>query len=171
MIGVDWGTSSFRAFRMAADGAVLDRRHAPRGILHVPNGAFSDALVEQVGDWLADGETRVLLSGMIGSRQGWREAPYLTCPVGLADLAGSLTPVVAGSAQGFIVPGLIGEDDDGVTEIMRGEEPQILGVLASIGQAGIACLPGSHSKWAQIEDGRIPGFITAMTGETFAALR
>ena len=171
MIGVDWGTSSFRALRMAADGAVLDRRHAPRGILQVPDGAFSDALVELVGDWLTDGETRVLLSGMIGSRQGWREAPYLACPAGLADLAGSLTPVVAGDAQGFIVPGLIGEDDDGITEIMRGEETQILGVLASIGQAGIACLPGSHSKWARIEGGRITGFITAMTGETFAALR
>jgi len=77
MIGVDWGTSSFRAFRMAPDGAVLDRRHAPRGILQVPNGAFGDALIELVGDWLAGGESRILLSGMIGSRQGWREAPYL----------------------------------------------------------------------------------------------
>jgi 2-dehydro-3-deoxygalactonokinase len=171
VIGVDWGTSSFRAFRMAPDGTVLDRRHAPRGILQVPDGAFGNALTELVGDWLAEGESRILLSGMIGSRQGWREAPYLACPAGLGDLARSLTPVAAGNAQGFIVPGLIADDDDGVTEIMRGEETQILGVLPSIGQAGIACLPGSHSKWARIEAGRIAGFTTAMTGETFAALR
>ena len=33
VIGVDWGTTSFRAFRLAEDGTVLDRRAAPR---HVP---------------------------------------------------------------------------------------------------------------------------------------
>jgi 2-dehydro-3-deoxygalactonokinase len=171
MIGIDWGTSSFRAFRIAPDGAVLDRRHAPRGILQVPEGAFAECLVEIVGDWLEAGETRMLLSGMVGSRQGWREAPYVDCPARIDDLANALTPVAAGRAQGFIVPGLSAQDDCGVPEIMRGEETQIAGVLPSIGQAGIACLPGSHSKWALIEDGRIARFTTAMTGETFAALR
>jgi 2-keto-3-deoxy-galactonokinase len=29
----------------------------------------------------------LLLSGMIGSRQGWLETKYLNCPVGIADLA------------------------------------------------------------------------------------
>lgn len=171
MIGIDWGTSSFRAFRIAPDGAVLDRRHAPRGILQIPEGAFAECLDDLVGDWLSLGETRLLLSGMIGSRQGWREAPYVACPAGPDDLAQALTPVAAGTAQGFIVPGLIAQDAEGVPEIMRGEETQIAGVLSAIGPAGIACLPGSHSKWARIEDGRIAGFTTAMTGETFAALR
>jgi 2-dehydro-3-deoxygalactonokinase len=71
MIVVDWGTTSFRAFRIAGDGAILDRRVSPRGIMHVPDGRFADTLREAIGDWLDAGENRVLLAGMIGSRQGW----------------------------------------------------------------------------------------------------
>ena len=70
-----------------------------------------------------------------------------------------------------LVPGLTGTDDAGVAEVMRGEETQIVGVLSAIGGNGLACLPGTHSKWARVEDGRIAGFATHMTGETFAALR
>ena len=80
MIGIDWGTSSFRAFRLADDGAVRERRQAPRGIMSVADGKFADVVHEFAGDWLKDGETRILLSGMIGSRQGWRESQALPCP-------------------------------------------------------------------------------------------
>src|SRR3712207_6072750 len=92
LIAIDWGTSSFRAFRLAADGGVLARRHAPRGILQVSQGAFSDVLIELVGDWLDDGERRLLLCGMVGSRQGWREAPYVDAPAGIEELARALMP-------------------------------------------------------------------------------
>ena len=54
---------------------------------------------------------------------------------------------------------------------MRGEETQVLGVLAAMGGSGLACLPGTHSKWARVEGGRIVGFTTHMTGEAFGALR
>ncbi|HEY1412491.1 MAG TPA: 2-dehydro-3-deoxygalactonokinase, partial [Rhodopila sp.] len=80
MIGIDWGTTSFRAFRVGRDGTIRDRRAAPKGILNVPDGRFGDTLREEIGPWLAAGEDRVILSGMIGSRQGWIEAPYLPCP-------------------------------------------------------------------------------------------
>ena len=88
MIGIDWGTTSFRAFRVGRDGGIRDRRAGPKGILNVPDGRFGDTLREEIGPWLAGGEDRVLLSGMIGSRQGWKEAPYLPCPAGPAELAG-----------------------------------------------------------------------------------
>ena len=55
---------------------------------------------------------------------------------------------------------------------MRGEETQILGVLAASGRGdGLFVLPGTHSKWARVEAGRIVGFATFMTGEVFAALK
>jgi 2-dehydro-3-deoxygalactonokinase len=171
LIAIDWGTSSFRAFRLAADGSVLARRQAPRGILQVPAGSFADVLVELVGEWLSDGESHLLLSGMVGSRQGWREAAYVEAPAGIEELAGALMPVSVGTARGFIVPGLIARGPEGVPEIMRGEETQIAGVLHTMAETAIACLPGSHSKWARIDRGRITSFTTAMTGETFAALR
>lgn len=171
MIGVDWGTSSFRAFRLDAEGRILDRRAAPRGILAVEGGRFDEELLRQVGDWIADGEDRVLLAGMIGSRQGWREAAYLPCAAGAAEIAGALVPVAFDGARVLLVPGLSHADAAGTPEVMRGEETQIVGVLRDLGGDGIACLPGSHSKWARIATGRITGFTTYLSGEAFAALR
>jgi 2-dehydro-3-deoxygalactonokinase len=171
VIGVDWGTSSFRAFRLAEDGQVLGRRAAPRGILHIEANRFAEALGEEIGRWLAEGETRVLLAGMIGSRQGWVEAPYLPCPAGAAEIAAALVPVPFADARVLLVPGLSDIDDAGTPEVMRGEETQIVGALSGIGAAGIACLPGSHSKWARIAGGRVTAFRTFLSGEAFSALR
>jgi 2-dehydro-3-deoxygalactonokinase len=171
MIGIDWGTTSFRAFRIARDGTIRDRRASPRGILNVPDNRFGETLREEIGPWLAAGDDHVLLSGMIGSRQGWKEAPYLSCPAGAPEIAAALTEIPFDWGQVKLVPGLATEDAAGVPEVMRGEETQIVGCLAAIGGAGLACLPGSHSKWARIEAGRIAGFTTHLTGEAFAALR
>ena len=125
----------------------------------------------EVGAWLADGETNILLSGMVGSRQGWVEAPYLACPAGPDDIAAALIEVPFDGATVKLVPGLSDRDSSGTPEVMRGEETQIIGVLDMIGTDGIACLPGSHSKWARIENGKIASFETYLSGEMFAALR
>jgi 2-dehydro-3-deoxygalactonokinase len=171
MIGVDWGTTSFRAFRVTQDGAIRDRRSGPRGILNVPDGRFGDTLRDEIGPWLAGGEEHVLLSGMIGSRQGWKEAPYLPCPAGPVALANALIDIGFDWAKVKLVPGLSCVDESGVAEVMRGEETQVMGVQALLRNGGIACLPGTHSKWVRVEAGRIVGFTTHMTGEAFAALR
>ncbi|GGG48295.1 MFS transporter [Caldovatus sediminis] len=173
MIGVDWGTSSLRAYRLAADGTVCERREAERGVLTVPPGGFPAVLREAVGDWIAAGEDRVLLCGMVGSRQGWVEAPYLACPAGVAEIAGATIRVpFEGPARVRLVPGLATRDAAGVPEVMRGEETKVVGLLAAIGAAPEAtlCLPGTHCKWVRIRAGRVAGFATYMTGEAFAAL-
>jgi len=168
MITVDWGTTSFRAFRLRG-AEVIGRYAGPHGILQVPPGSFASTLRAAIAPWLADGETRVLMSGMVGSRQGWQEAPYLPCPAGAAELAAGLVAVPFEGARVLLAPGLsIGGE---VPEVMRGEEVQIVGALAQMGQDAVACLPGSHSKWARIAGGRIEGFTTHLTGEAFAALR
>jgi 2-dehydro-3-deoxygalactonokinase len=171
MIGVDWGTTSFRAFRIARDGTIRDRRSALRGLVNVPDNRFADTLREEIGPWLATGEDHVLLSGMIGSRQGWKEAPYVPCPVGARDVAAGLIEIEFDWGQVKLVPGLAATDEAGVAEVMRGEETQVFGVLEMMGGSGLACLPGTHSKWVRVEGGRIVGFTTHMTGEAFAALR
>jgi 2-dehydro-3-deoxygalactonokinase len=171
MIGIDWGTSNFRAFRIAADGTIRDRKASPRGITNVPDGRFADTLREEIGPWLAAGENHVLLSGMIGSRQGWKEAPYLPCPAGPADIATALVDIEFDWAKVKLVPGLSATDDAGVAEVMRGEETQVIGVLTALGPNALVCLPGTHSKWASVADKRIVSFNTHMTGEVFAALR
>ena len=105
---------------------------------------------------------------MIGSRQGWVEAPYAPCPAGFGQLAGALAWThAAGTRVGF-VPGLSWLDQD----VMRGEETQIMGALATLGvDAGVFVLPGTHSKWAVVAGGQVMEFRTFMTGEVFATLR
>jgi 2-dehydro-3-deoxygalactonokinase len=167
LIGVDWGTSSFRAYLLDEAGRVLDRREAADGILAVED--FDACFERHCGPWAdAHPEAAILLSGMIGSRQGWVEVPYCPCPAGADEIARRL--VRHTSARGrkiAFVPGLSWRSPSGADDVMRGEETQILGV-AGPGRY-VLVLPGSHSKWVEVVDGRILRFATFMTGEVFAA--
>ena len=169
LIALDWGTTSLRAALMAPDGTVLDRVTTADGIMAAAGRPFPDIFIAVTGKWLAAHPgAPALASGMIGSRQGWVEAPYAQCPAGFAQLAGSVVwTKAAGTRIGF-VPGLSWQD----TDVMRGEETQIAGALASLGVAdGVFVLPGTHSKWAVVAGGRVMEFRTYMTGEVFSALR
>jgi 2-dehydro-3-deoxygalactonokinase len=169
LIGVDWGTSNFRAFLLDSAGTILDRRAGPNGIMTVTDGKFGLVLTARIGEWLADGALPILMSGMIGSRQGWVEAPYVSTPAGLADLAASLAPVPFDAADVRIVPGLRTEHDTR-SDVIRGEETQVFGALAVLGvDGGRFLLPGTHSKWVVVEQGKVVRFATYMTGEIFAA--
>ena len=170
MIGIDWGTTNFRAFRMDG-GVVTDRVASGPGLLSISAGGFGAALTASVGTWLRDGETRVLMAGMVGSRQGWVEAAYLPCPADPAALAAAALAVPFEGATVRLVPGLSADGPDGVPEVMRGEEMQLVGVLDRIGPDAMVCLPGTHSKWVHVAGGRIERFRTHLTGEAFAALR
>jgi 2-dehydro-3-deoxygalactonokinase len=171
VIAVDWGTSNFRAFRLNDAGAILDRRSSPLGILRISGTSFTETLRAQVSSWLREGETRILLCGMVGSRQGWVEAPYLPCPVTLSDLARSVVKVPFDGAEVLLVPGVIGTTSDGVPEVMRGEETEAMGILDLCDGEGVVCFPGTHSKWIQLHDHKITNFSTSMTGELYEALR
>ncbi|EDP61303.1 putative 2-oxo-3-deoxygalactonate kinase [alpha proteobacterium BAL199] len=173
-LGIDWGTSSFRAYRLDAEGGVLDVRRADAGIRAIDDGDFDGAFEQLVGDWLdAAPDAPVVLSGMIGSRQGWLEAPYLACPAAVGDLAGAMAPLdLARGRRVYLAPGLSTRGASGVPDVMRGEEVQILGAVDRLGVERVTiCLPGSHSKWVQVDDARVIGFATYMTGEAFEALR
>ncbi|MEO8675976.1 MAG: 2-dehydro-3-deoxygalactonokinase [Casimicrobiaceae bacterium] len=167
LVAIDWGTTSARAYRLDASGAVLEVREAPLGIQQVRDG-FAQALATLLGDWRHDPAPR-LACGMIGSRQGWVEAPYVDCPATLDALVRGIVHAPDGALA--IVPGLAGRDDEGVPDVMRGEETQIVGAVAPDSPATLAVLPGTHSKWALVRDGAIEAFATYMTGEVYAVLR
>jgi 2-dehydro-3-deoxygalactonokinase len=171
MIGLDWGTTSLRAYRLDQAGVVLDKREGKSGILSVKPGGFPDELRKIAGDWLEAGEKLVVISGMAGSKQGWAEAPYLPCPASVVAIAQATLPVPFPATRVRLVPGLKARGADGVPEMMRGEETQILGALDRLPDAeATLCLPGSHSKWVRVRAGQILDFSTHMTGEVFAAL-
>lgn len=173
IIAIDWGTSSFRAYRLDGAGGILERMEAPMGILKVPDRDFAGALESLIFDWarLAP-QAPVVMSGMIGSRQGWRETRYLACPVGAEEIAGAAEAVPwRDGRKVWIAPGLSCRDASGVPDVMRGEEVQILGALEALGPGRqLICLPGTHGKWATVQDRRITGFATHMTGEVFDVL-
>jgi 2-dehydro-3-deoxygalactonokinase len=169
LVGIDWGTSSLRAARIAADGVVREQRSSERGILTVPAGGFPGVLHELCGDWLRDPATPCVVSGMAGSRQGWREAPYVACPCGFEDLARALTWLEPRRIA--LVPGLRCVAA-GVPDVLRGEEVQVFGAMDLLQERdGCFVLPGTHSKWVRVRDGRIESFATFMSGEVYALLR
>lgn len=173
MIAVDWGTSSFRAYRLDGTGAVREQRSAAAGLLSC-QGQFGAVLAQQLEGW---DDPLVLMAGMVGSRSGWREVPYVACPAGQDEIAAGLCELDAAALPGkrvFIVPGVSQHAaDDDAPDVMRGEETQLLGLLDRLPGAGphTVCLPGTHSKWVQVHERRIVGLRTAMTGELYALLR
>jgi 2-dehydro-3-deoxygalactonokinase len=171
LIALDWGTTSLRAYLLGAGAEILERRAEPLGILHVRDGDFPAAYERITGDWRrAHPGLPALACGMIGSAQGWREAPYVPAPAGAEDMARAL---VDAPVEGLrIVPGVMqrGEHPD----MMRGEETQVFGALArhpELARGALIVLPGTHSKWVRVAAGRIDAFTTYVTGELFSLLR
>ncbi|MBZ9569249.1 2-dehydro-3-deoxygalactonokinase [Modicisalibacter tunisiensis] len=174
LIAIDWGTSNFRAFLVdRASGECLDSRRSEAGLRALSSAEFPHYCAAQIGDWREDGGVErvpVYLAGMVGSQRGWREAPQLDLPVAAADLAANVVPA-PGLDNAWIVPGVKVVREDHV-DVMRGEEIQAFGALARHGgDSALCCLPGTHSKWARLEGGRLLDFTTMMTGELYHAVR
>ena len=155
---------------MGDGGIVLERRAEPLGILHVPERDFRAAYEAITADWRGSQPALpAIASGMIGSAQGWIEAPYASLPADAESVARSLATVPDVGLR--IVPGLA--QRDGTPDVMRGEETQLFGAMkddAAFAEGGVAVLPGTHAKWARVAGDRVVGFTTYMTGELFAVL-
>ena len=173
MIGVDWGTSNFRAWLMDAAAQPIDSVTSHEGLLKVPRRDFSAALNRACGSWLDRWPALpILMCGMVGSRQGCREAAYLKGDAGAGDLAGATLAITPSPWDVRIVPGVQSVSYDGSQDVMRGEETQIIGAVAmGAPKDGLVCMPGTHSKWVELRDGRIISITTFLTGELFALLR
>lgn len=170
IVGVDWGSTNLRAFRFDPRGAIAEVRRAESGARTLRGAAFEGVLQSIIGDWV-DGETRIVTCGMAGGREGWIEAPYAPCPVDMRALANAVIHAPATFADVWIAPGAKSIREDGRVEVMRGEETQILGGLETERAPALVIAPGTHSKWARVENGKLTSFRTYMTGELFALLK
>jgi 2-dehydro-3-deoxygalactonokinase len=168
LIGLDWGTSSLRAYLFDAGGNIIDSRQHAWGIRQLPDGGYAEALRAITSGWPP---CTVIASGMVGSRQGWCEVPYVDAPADMAAIAlGMLRVEACTSHTLWIAPGLRRTRP---ADVMRGEETQIIGALTlhpAYQNNARFVLPGTHSKWATVNNGCIVGFDTVMTGELYALL-
>lgn len=179
LIALDWGTSSLRGFLMGDDGAVIAQRASAHGIQNLPvpgqagfEQAFAALCEPWVGRWP---HLPVVAGGMVGSAQGWVEAPYVACPADVSELARHAGRVTTADGRTILIaPGVLDAPADAPPDVMRGEEIQIAGALADnppLADRACIVMPGTHSKWVAVAAGRIVRFNTYMTGEVFAVMQ
>lgn len=170
-IGINWGSSNFRAYLIDESGAMADTLEAPAGIAGIDRDGMGRQISAVAQRW-PDVE-RIYACGMIGSNIGWLDAGYVECPVALTGLADALRPAKIGNVALHIVPGLAcRRSHDSAPDIMRGEETELFGLLASnqLPASGVVALPGTHTKWVSIKDTQVHEFVTSMSGEIFDRL-
>ena len=171
IVGINWGSSNFRAHLIAPDGAVLDSLEAAAGVATLQREGMVEMADRVRARW--PDATHVYAAGMIGSNVGWTDAGYVQCPAGFDRLCDGLVPARIGGMALHIVPGLACvRERDGAPDIMRGEETELLGLQASgrLEDAPLVALPGTHTKWVRIQSGRVAEFMTAMSGEIYDRL-
>lgn len=174
-VAVDWGTSSLRLWLTGPDGTVLAETRSAEGMGSLDPAGFEAVLRVRLGDLGFEAASLsepvpVILCGMVGARQGWREAPYAEVPTALSNIPARAISVAAEGLDARILPGLC-RRDPGRPDVMRGEETQLLGlVLDDPALSATVCMPGTHSKWVRLESGRVADFSTVLTGELFALM-
>ncbi len=167
-IAVDWGTTRLRAWAMDRNGKPLAEAASDDGMGRLSRDQFEPALLRLVEPWLGSGLTEVTACGMVGSRQGWAEAPYVRTPCKPLELAPVIVRALDKRLSVRLIPGI---RQDRPADVMRGEETQIAGYLSRFPNFdGVLCLPGTHTKWAEISAGEVTSFRTFMTGELYATL-
>ena len=167
LLAADWGTTNFRLFLFDIDGNIISKHAANIGLRNLGVLSFEQALLSVMKGDFDRPDLPILLSGMVGSRTGWAEAPYVACPSSLKTIAENLATAPSDKLKVKIVPGLSAPaDHEGLLNVMRGEETQLFGL-----GDGVFVLPGTHSKWAKVEGGAVEGFSSYMTGEMFQVLK
>ncbi|MGR5076377.1 2-dehydro-3-deoxygalactonokinase [Photobacterium swingsii] len=171
-IAVDWGTTNFRAFLMSDTGECLDKIQQAKGLLSVAQDQFPQVFDELISRWNGIyGHLPVIMAGMVGSQQGWREVPYVHAPASAQDLANHIHSVdLLSGNKAKIVSGVRCVNAFGNPEVMRGEEIQLIGLGEIIKCDFNAILFGTHSKNAYWCDGKIENYSTVMTGELYSLL-
>jgi 2-dehydro-3-deoxygalactonokinase len=169
LIAVDWGTSRLRARLVDPAGRVLAEAESSEGIAKVTAGGHEAAFDRVTSGWP---KVPAIMAGMIGSRQGWREAAYLPCPAAIDGLAREVVRFQAGNGRPVaIVPGVMLRSQARDGDVMRGEETQIAGLIGREPDfEGTVVLPGTHSKWASVSRRAIDDFQTYLSGEMFDLL-
>ncbi|NVJ98204.1 MAG: 2-dehydro-3-deoxygalactonokinase [Alphaproteobacteria bacterium] len=168
----DWGTSRLRLF-LCDGGKTLETLEGP-GIGKL-SASPEETLFELIAPWQEQyGKSPITLTGMVGSNIGWQNVPYKHCPADASGLNGASAHFTARGTEIEIIAGLTCTNALGSPDVMRGEETQVFGAMHLHGELRtgrhLVCLPGTHTKWAVLDEGAITHFHTAPVGEFFDIL-
>lgn len=171
VVAVDWGTSHLRLWTLDSNGKANACHRSDRGMRTVERDEFESVLKSEMQTLQVPTDTPVIMCGMVGSRQGWQEAPYKKMPCRIDAIAANAVKIDGVSRDVRILPG-IAHFNATKPDVMRSEETQLLGLYDMLGEdlSGLVCMPGSHAKWVRIENGLVIDFATSLSGELFAAL-
>lgn len=170
---IDWGTTNFRAFAIDGSGQCIDKIERKMGLLSVADGQFSHVLADTLSNWLTDYQQHpIFMAGMVGSANGWLDVGYVETQASISSLAAKIHHfALPWGAPAYIVPGVSHLEPPGITDVMRGEEVQVLGLQGLCAYDDFcALLPGTHSKHVTVTQKYISQFSTYMTGEVFSLL-
>lgn len=172
LIAADWGTSNLRIWGIDHRGQVIDTINNGKGMASLIPSEFEPYLISLIESWLpkeGNAKCPIIICGMAGAKNGWKEAAYLKAPcppINKKKIIQVETDDQRISVS--IVPGIM---QTSPPDVMRGEETQIAGYLSKNPDFdGIICLPGTHTKWVHISANEIVSFKTFMTGEIFLSL-
>ncbi|MBE6628610.1 MAG: hypothetical protein E7629_06765 [Ruminococcaceae bacterium] len=181
-ITVDGGTTNTRV-ALVKEEQILETKRIALGARAGIDGKkpLAEALKDAIAQLLkthgvAEAEVEcILASGMITSEYGLCTLPHLLLPAGLKELHNGMKKVVLKEISPIpfcFIPGVkvLGEDFLS-SDMIRGEETELMGILdRSFGDC-VYVLPGSHSKVIKTNrDGKIENFSTLLSGEMAQAL-
>ena len=168
-IAIDWGTSNFRAYLLDND-KVLDKISSNDGMKFVKRNDFENVLIKNLSSWFSSNDNiQILASGMVGAKQGWTEVPYAKAPCEVLKLNLGTPKVKNKKLKVYILSGISQNNPE---DVMRGEETQLAGFLLDNPTFnGSICLPGTHSKWVNVEKYKILNFNTYLTGELYEIVK
>lgn len=195
---IDCGTTNTRVYIMNEDGGIAGQSAEKVGVRDVAAAGTKQVLQDGIKKAFlraldnAGVELRrirfAIASGMITSEIGLIDLPHVIAPAGLDELAASVKTVKDKSVFPLDVPvvfvrgirnavregGGLGLGQLRQMDFMRGEEVQIMGILADRAPTlpvNVVVL-SSHTKLIHVnERGQITGSITTISGQFYEALQ
>ena len=148
---------------------VIDQVSTQEGMKFVDQNEFKKTLIKNIDAWNNKFDIKVIIaSGMVGAKQGWIEVPYINSPCDIRNV-NFKTFKILDDANIHILSGV---SQFNPSDVMRGEETQIAGfLLNNVDFNGSICLPGTHSKWVNMNSYNIQEFTTFLTGELYEIVK
>ena len=180
---IDGGTTNTR-FTLLDQNKIILRTECKVGAANADSSTINEQLKRAVKDKIVKLEEQnkciikdIYASGMITSNAGLFELPHLEAPVSLKSLATGIRsiklPEISEKAVFHFIPGIRFDNQPNYgTDMLRGEEVEIIGVLEPEDEKkSILFLHfGSHNKLMYYADGAIQNAITTIGGELLWAI-